>query len=79
MRKQTNVAARAEHRDELKAAQPAPMIKEIHEIRDEGDAVAELFLGKFGITHNRCKLDLEVQVVLNTTKSHLELVLLNML
>merc|ERR1712021_266965 len=44
VRKQTNVAARAEHRDELKAAQPAPMIKEIHEIRDEGDAVAELFL-----------------------------------
>ena len=41
------MAARAEHREQLKAAQPAPMIKEIHEIRDEGDEVAELFLGKW--------------------------------
>lgn len=44
LRKATNVAARAEHREQLKAAQPAPMIKEIHEIRDEGDEAAELFL-----------------------------------
>jgi len=44
VRKATNVAARAEHREQLKSAQPAPMIKEIHEIRDEGDEVAELFL-----------------------------------
>merc|ERR1712093_636601 len=43
-RKKENTAKRAEHREMVKAAQPPPMIKEIHEIRDEGDQIAEMFL-----------------------------------
>lgn len=45
-RKQENTEKRAEHREQLKEAQPAPMIKELHEIRDEGDDVALEFLRK---------------------------------
>jgi len=44
MRKAENTAARAEHREQLKAAQPPPMIKEIHEMRDNGDEAAGAFL-----------------------------------
>ena len=47
MRKAENTAARAEHREQLKAAQPPPMIKEIHEMRDNGDEAAGAFLGKW--------------------------------
>jgi len=43
-RKKENTEKRAEHREQLKEAQPAPMIKELHEIRDEGDQVADEFL-----------------------------------
>jgi len=44
IRKAENTAARAEHREQLKAAQPPPMIKEIHEMRDNGDEAAGAFL-----------------------------------
>ena len=47
IRKAENTAARAEHREQLKAAQPPPMIKEIHEMRDNGDEAAGAFLGKW--------------------------------
>jgi len=44
-RKKINSEKRAEHREMVKNAQPPPMIKEIHEIRDKhNDQIAELFL-----------------------------------
>lgn len=44
-RKKLNKEKRGEHREMVKAAQPPPMIKEIHEIRDKhDDEIAELFL-----------------------------------
>ena len=46
-RKKLNKEKRGEHREMVKAAQPPPMIKEIHEIRDKhDDEIAELFLSK---------------------------------
>lgn len=45
LRKKQNKEKRGEHREMVKAAQPPPMIKEIHEIRDKhNDEIAELFL-----------------------------------
>ena len=46
-RKAENTEKRAEHREQLKEAQPAPMIKDLHEIRDDGDQVAQEFLRKY--------------------------------
>ena len=47
LRKKQNKEKRGEHREMVKAAQPPPMIKEIHEIRDKhNDEIAELFLSK---------------------------------